>query len=939
MILNNRRDAGYTIISRFEEQFRNFIINTLSNINPDFFELIPQGIILKANERGNCIESEWEDFGEFILNIDFPDLAEICLYKNNYNSLIKDSLKKENFKDQMSELYSLRCKIAHIKGFFTSIDLDKLIELTNEISVVFDDNSFQEFIKTINEKPESVIIKIPSDFIEDYLESNGIINNLPIPDYDYEGGFVGRLEDKKKIKKYLQSEKFPVITITGAGGVGKTSLALKIIQEITQSKEKIFDSIIWLSAKENRLSALGIEEIEPTLKSYEELLDTFIEIFNFKEELENESIESKEDLTNTIIDLNTKILVVIDNLETITDERIINFILDAPLKVKFLVTSRKGIGQVERRHELKELKAKEAIYLFRQLAKDKQMDHLSKLKDDVILKYVQKVSFYPLAIKWVLGQVARGKDINKIITSIHSEESDISKFCFEQIFLTLSENCKKILFTITCMETPPTVSILQHITELDENTFEDTIEELILASLIIPEQYQDSSQEIATKYTLLPLTKGFVRIQLNKNSTLKTQLNNRIIDVESTISESQRAKKEYKHSLHNFGAKTDEEKIATIISQSAFQKYQNGNYELAVEEYKRAIKMAPNFSPVYRNWGVMESYENHLEEAIELMQKASKIDPNDAQIYLLWGNIYRKNGKFNDAHSKYEIAYKLTPDDPIVLNALGQANSRLGLYNEAYELLTKSKKSDSSFNSVKHNIITTTSLSENFINWGDFLLRDKNPRGAREKYDLAISECMNAIKTNAKDSKIFTSLTKAQLKKAHLFFKTNKEGQAVRILKQIIESRDNSFKHSLYKLSALIDLSDYYFKKGNIKSSNYYLSIIQKEIKFKPILRNPKFQKLNDRLRFIQSSADSENRTQGKIKIANSNYGYVIIEDNLNETYIGGASDFMPSISIVDSSLEGLNVTFKKKEFLKKGETKKEAKFIKITVANNVYKK
>lgn len=934
MILNNRRDAGYTIISRFEEQFRVFLLDSLSNDSTDIFSNIPEGVILKANERGNCSTNEWEDYSEFFLNIDFPDLSEICLFKNNYNLLIKHSLKKEDFKDQMSELYSLRCKIAHIKGFFTSIDLDKLIEFTRNISIIFHDNSFQDFIKIILKEPEKVLIKIPTGFIEDYLESNGIINNLPIPDYDYEGGFVGRLEDKKKIKKFLQSEKFPVITITGAGGVGKTSLALKIIQELTQSNEKLFECIIWLSAKENRLSSLGIEDIEPTLKSYEELLDTFIEIFNFKEELMNDSIESKEELTNTIIDLNHKILVVVDNLETITDERIINFILDAPIKVKFLITSRKGIGQVERRHELKELKAKEAIYLFRQLAKDKQMEHLTSLNDDVILKYVQKVSFYPLAIKWVLGQVARGKDINRIITSIHNEESDISKFCFEQIFLTLSDNCKKILFTITCMETPPTRTILQHITELDENTFEDTIEELILASLIIPEQYQDDSEEIATKYTLLPLTRGFVRLQLNKNSTLKAQLNTRIIDVESTISESQRAKKEYKHSLHNFGAKTDEEKIATIISQNAFQKYQNGNYELAVEEYKRALKIAPNFSPVYRNWGVMESYENHLEEAIELMQKAAKIEPKDAQIYLLWGNIYRKNGKFSDAHAKYQIAYNLTPDDPIVLNAFGQANGRLGMYQEANDLLTKSKESDSNFNSIKHKIITTTSLSENYINWGDYLLRDKDPKGAKEKYELAISECLGAIKSNAKDSKIFTSLTKAQLKKAHLYLKTNRERAAVTSLKQIIDSRDDSFKHSLYKLTAMIDLAEYYFRKGNMKSSNYYLNTIQKEIKFKPILRNPKFQKLNDRLRFIQSSADSDNRNQGTIKIANSNYGYVIIEDDFKNTYIAGATDFMPSISIIDSSLEGLNVTFKKKEFEKKGKIKKEAKFVKIGVAN-----
>ena len=404
----------------------------------------------------------------------------------------------------MDELYSLRCKIAHVKGFFTSIDLDKLIEHTTDIAKIFSDENFLELIDKINTSPSEVIIKIPSDFVEDFLETNGIVHNLPVADYNYEGGFVGRDDDKKKIKQYLKSEKFPVVTITGAGGVGKTSLALKIIEEITQSKTNLFDSILWLSAKENKLSPLGIEEIEPTLKSYEELLDTFINLFNFTDILTNDSIVEKEKLTNTIIDLSENILVVIDNLETITDERIINFILDAPVKVKFLVTSRKGIGQVERRYQLKELKAKEAIYLFRQVAKDKQMPQLAKLQDEVIKEYVQKVSFYPLAIKWVLGQVARGKDINRVINSIHKDESDVSKFCFEQIFETLSDNCKKILFTITSMETSPTRSILQHITEIEDNPFEDTIEELILVSLIIPEQYQNESKEIATNYTLLP---------------------------------------------------------------------------------------------------------------------------------------------------------------------------------------------------------------------------------------------------------------------------------------------------------------------------------------------------------------------------------------------------------------------------------------------------
>jgi hypothetical protein len=37
------------------------------------------------------------------------------------------SLTKDDLITSMTNLYSLRCKIAHVKGFFTSFDLDKLV--------------------------------------------------------------------------------------------------------------------------------------------------------------------------------------------------------------------------------------------------------------------------------------------------------------------------------------------------------------------------------------------------------------------------------------------------------------------------------------------------------------------------------------------------------------------------------------------------------------------------------------------------------------------------------------------------------------------------------------------------------------------------------------------------------------------------------------------
>ncbi len=934
MIINNRRDAGYTIISRFEENFRELLENVLSLKYDKIHENIPTGIYEKAVSRNNNLS--FENQTDFFENIDFPDLKEITVYKDHFALLVKNSLSKNEFNEAMTELYLLRCKIAHIKGYFTSVDLDKLISLTSLISDALSLQEFNILLEKIKTDPSSIIIKIPSDFIEDFLNRNGILNNIPVPDYEYEGGFVGREEDRKKIIQYLNSEKFPVITITGSGGVGKTSLALKVIQDMTEKPDnKNFEAIIWLSAKENKLSDLGIEDIEPSLKNYDELLDTIIELFGFTNEVHSNNIEEKEKLVNSIIDLTSKMLIVIDNLETITDQRIINFILDASVKIKFLITSRKGLGQLERRHELRELKAKEAVYLFRQLSKDKQLTSLISLPEETIKNYVSKVSFYPLAIKWVVGQVARGKDINKIISSIHSNESDISKFCYEQIFSTLNPASQKIMYTLSLTDDTPTASILQYVVELEEHQFEDAIEELILVSLVIPEQYQNEKKEISTKYTLLPLTKGYTRIQLSKNINLREELKNRINQVENTITTTERAKKEYKHSLYNFGAKSDEEKVATIIAQTAFQKYQSGNYELAVDEYKRAIKVAPNFAPIYRNWAIMEAYENHLSEADSLMEKASKLDPNDPQIFLIWGNIYRKSSKHTEAHKKYAIAHSITPDDPIILNAFGQAKCWLGYYDEAEQLLLSALNSN--FDSVKHEVICRTSLAENYINWGDSLNKDRNYKEAESKYNLAIRQCIEALETNAKDAKIFNALSKANLRKGILLFKTKQDRKALEALKAVCNSSSLSFKQGLYKLEAFVVLGEYYLSVQNTYEIKRILRSIEMEFKSSPILRK---NNLTDRITDLTVYISPEKFKTGRITTINIERGFVIIEEtNSTDTYLGHKFKFIPQIDTLSNKLIDSIVSFVPSVEIVNGEEKRQAKNIRITTANSTLPK
>ncbi len=925
----NRRDVGYTIISRFEETYRSFLIDCLCKKYPNYQDGIPQGILIRVNGKSEIMF--WEDPLEFFQSSDFPDLLEISIYQENFDVFFKSKIQKDELTKIMVSLYGLRCKIAHIKGFFTSFDLDKLIEQTKLITEIVELNSsFLDLLDIIQKTPEVVVIKVPLDFNIDYLESNGIINNLPTPDYEYEGGFVGREEDIKEIIKYLQREKFPVVTITGAGGVGKTSLALKVIQEITQKpKSEKFDAIIWLSAKENKLSPFGIEDIEPTLKSYDELLDTIINVLGFGIELnENyDSVEKKEDTVNMLFELSNSILIIIDNLETVTDERIINFIIDAPQKTKFLVTSRKGMGQVERRYELKQLKEKEAIYLFRQLAKDKQLISLLKLDNEIIKKYVNKVSNYPLAIKWVIGQVARGRDINTVISSIDDATGDISQFCFEQIFSMLNDKSKLILFALCCFDEPPPASVLRYVVEIESKVFDDCIEELILVSLVIPEQFKNEQNEISRRFTILHLTRGYVRQQLNQNIILRDKITKRLLDVESTVTATEQAKREYRFSLHNLGAVTDEEKIAAIFTQTAFQKYQAGLYDEAVENYKKALNIAPRFSSIYRNWSVMESYENHLYEADQLMSKAAELNPNDSQIWLLWGNNKRKSNKIFDADEMYKKAYNLTPDNHIILNAYGQTRSRLGDYETGITLLNRALKTDLSISSKKHEIINHTSIAETLIGWSEFLYRDRDTINAEKKLLEALEHCYFALKIDKNDPKSSGILCKTFYKLGKHYVKVENFSKAINTFQNALNIVGFGFKLCRYRIKSSIEISKLFIEQGEYEKVK---TILEPLVTINDNIYRKYPEILSEIHQVLDNIGNNSSFVNGIIVTVNTISEYVLINTGIenDKNFIANKLDFKPILNSLNTELKDRKVRFIPKIYLNGNKEKREAKNI-----------
>jgi LuxR family transcriptional regulator, glucitol operon activator len=919
------RCLGYTILSKFEKSLRDMVNKKIDLLYSNYKEGIPIGILEKVNKR---LKNELPSTLDIFLNsIDFPDLSEIIVFKGLYKYYFAEyKLPQQDFLNHMLDLYKLRCKIAHVRGIFTSLEIDELLEKARDIANALEENGSEilSFLEKIENDPEKFIQSIPSEFYVEVKQSIPlkIPNNLPVPDYEHDGGFIGRENDIKKIAELLQGDLHRVITITGAGGVGKTATALKVIQKVIESNPTCFDGIVFLSAKENKLSLVGIEDFEPTLKNYDELLDTILKVL-MGYDSEVLSIESKENEINALFDLYKRVLIVIDNLETVTDDRIKDFILDSHKNLKILITSRKGLGQVERIYELNQLNPHEAILLFRQIAKEKKLITLSRLDNEIILKYVNKVACFPLAIKWLIGNVALGKDINAIIDSILGENSDIAKFCFEHIYSNLSENSKKLLCSFSLSEAPMQAGVIKYISDLNQYDFEDSISELILVSLVMQEQNKNNTDKIGTKYDILSLTRGYIRNQLDKNYLLKKDLENRLKTAQSKIEESEKVKSSYSHSLSNLGACTDEEKVAVVLVHAAYQKFQSGLYEDAVEDYKRAREIAPNFYSIYRNWAVMEYEQGHVIESDGLMKKATEINPTDFQLWLIWGSMKRKEDKIKDAIKYYHKAFEIKPNDPIILNSLGQAKSRNGDHEEAKDLFFKALEIGKTIpgHNIKNEIINRCSIADNFRRWGEELSRQKKIKEAKHKLNEALDQISTAEELDPHDTKTKDLFRQIVLNLAHFYKNSCELDRAIKLFHEVIIDNPIRFKEIKDTIKASKELLKIYLDKQEFNKAK---NLISKNL-LKLAQRNEPL--MYKQITSLLSLCDQTDSNQGRIISVNESKGFTIIESlsSPGDTYLGHINDFVNVELEIGNNLIGKNVLFK--TYLSNDE-KKKAKMI-----------
>jgi tetratricopeptide (TPR) repeat protein len=118
----------------------------------------------------------------------------------------------------------------------------------------------------------------------------------------------------------------------------------------------------------------------------------------------------------------------------------------------------------------------------------------------------------------------------------------------------------------------------------------------------------------------------------------------------------------------------DEESEVEKICDRAFDLYINDDYDEAIVEYTRAIKLYPDYRDAYVWRGNCYCQTGELDKALADLNKAIRLDTGDAYAIGYRGEVYQKKGEYQKALADFNKAIKLSPD------AYSFYKNRAGLY-------------------------------------------------------------------------------------------------------------------------------------------------------------------------------------------------------------------------------------------------------------------
>jgi hypothetical protein len=497
--------------------------------------------------------------------------------------------------------------------------------------------------------------------------------------------FVGRDKFKIDLKKAIEGDpRIWIINLYGPGGVGKSALATWVAYEYFQENAP-FEALLHLSAKDLELSTgEGIKHLKPTLFSLEDFLDRVLHLFKHDEYCQADIEERKK----VVIDILSafKTLLVLDNMETITDGRIMEFVLGLPpaSKTKVLITSRRRTSNWEYPIQVTELDEDEVREFVK--TKSQEMNLNAQIDNPNVIQKIKTMSGgLPLAIQWILGEFAKTGDLDKILSRSLSPDSPLLEFSFRNSWNALDRNSQEALAVLSIFDNSPTVQEWRTALDWPVEKLEKAISSLIEVTFITERTENKTGKKV---YSALPITLSFARNELAKLSGVETQARLRLQNYRNRMDLASVETGRYDDWFDKFEAKTDMQKKAVILCRMADGQARSLDYQSANQYYKQALDAEPHSVFALVSYGLFKADVGNHGEAIELIEQATKYCSKKTGYYVYFSlsKVYDQIHDRPNRIKNLKKALEYEPKHTIARHSLGVALSQSSNFQDALQI-------------------------------------------------------------------------------------------------------------------------------------------------------------------------------------------------------------------------------------------------------------
>ncbi|MCJ7666989.1 MAG: tetratricopeptide repeat protein, partial [Anaerolineae bacterium] len=249
--------------------------------------------------------------------------------------------------------------------------------------------------------------------------------------HDREGrDLVGR------VNAQLQEGK--MLTLTGAGGVGKTTIAIEVANRLFEKRIGAFkEGIVWISA--DGRPDFGLVSL------VDNVLDQLVPVDQV-ETIRRLPLDAKRELARRLLAERKRCLLALDNFETIPEKEqglIVAYLAELPCPK--LVTSRKPLPKGEE-IAVGPMTPKEArAFLQMRVERSEQPERLRGVDWDEVAKVAD---YNPMLMRWVVAQLEQAMRPQDVFDEIARGKGEAPERIFYQTFNNLGEDGQMALLAL-----------------------------------------------------------------------------------------------------------------------------------------------------------------------------------------------------------------------------------------------------------------------------------------------------------------------------------------------------------------------------------------------------------------------------------------------------------------------------------------------------------